>query len=105
VTPSISDKPTLSRYEIAVDGAVVGFVTYKRSPGQIAFIHTETEPGHKGEGLGSRLVRSVLDTARADGLAVLPFCPFVRGFIQRHREYAELVPAGRRAEFGLAEPT
>lgn len=42
-----------------------------------------------------------LDDARERGLAVLPFCPFVRAHIQRHREYADLVPAARRGEFDL----
>jgi predicted GNAT family acetyltransferase len=34
-------------------------------------------------------------------LEVLPFCPFVNGYIQRHREYAELVPRVYRKGFGL----
>jgi hypothetical protein len=32
---------------------------------------------------------------------VMPFCPFINGFISRHREYAELVPAEHRERFGL----
>jgi hypothetical protein len=37
-------------------------------------------------------------------LAVLPYCPFVQGFIDRHREYLDLVPAERRAHFALDRP-
>jgi hypothetical protein len=33
---------------------------------------------------------------------VLPFCPFIRGYIQRHPAYLDLVPGDRRAEFQLA---
>jgi hypothetical protein len=33
---------------------------------------------------------------------VLPFCPFIRGYIQRHPAYLDLVPDDRRAEFELA---
>jgi predicted GNAT family acetyltransferase len=47
------------------------------------------------------LIAGALDAARAEGLAVLPFCPFVRRFIDEHREYLDLVPAQRRAEFKL----
>ena len=43
----------------------------------------------------------VLDEAREAGTAVLPFCPFVNGYISRHREYVELVPEEFRTEFGL----
>jgi len=41
--------------------------------------------------------------ARRDGLSVLPFCPFVRGYIARHPEDVELVPADLRAHFDLAD--
>jgi aryl-alcohol dehydrogenase-like predicted oxidoreductase len=46
-------------------------------------------------------LETIADIARAQGLAVLPFCPFVRGFIDGHREYLDLVPVERRAKFGL----
>ena len=100
---TVVDVPDRSRFEIERDGAVLGFARYRRRPGVIAFLHTEVEPGHEGEGLGGTLVREALDAARAEGAEVLPFCPFVRAFIERHREYADLVPAARRAEFGLAD--
>lgn len=100
---TVTDAPDRSRFEIALDGTVVGFAQYRRRPGGIAFIHTEIEPGHEGEGLGTALVSAALDAARAEGAEVLPFCPFVRSFIEEHREYADLVPTGRRAEFGLAD--
>ncbi|HEX7428798.1 MAG TPA: GNAT family N-acetyltransferase, partial [Mycobacterium sp.] len=79
----------------------LGFAEYRRRPGIISFIHTEIDPARNGEGLGTLLVKTALDTARAEGLAVLPYCPFVQGFIDRHREYLDLVPAERRAKFAL----
>ena len=103
MAPTVTDVPSRDRFEIAVDGVTVGFTQYRRTPGEIAFMHTEIDPGHEGEGLGATLVATALDAARADGLDVLPFCPFVRGFIDRHREYADLVPTRRRARFGLDE--
>ena len=99
--PTVTDVSDRRRFEIAVDGAVLGFAEYRRRPGVISFIHTEIDPAHKGEGLGTLLVKSALDTARAEGLAVLPYCPFVQGFIDRHREYLDLVPVERRAKFAL----
>ena len=87
MAPTVTDVSDRRRFEIAVDGAVVGFAEYRRRPGVISFIHTEIDPAHKGEGLGTLLVKTALDTARAEGLAVLPYCPFVQGFIDRHREY------------------
>jgi predicted GNAT family acetyltransferase len=63
------------------------------------------DPHHRGgEGclsLASKLVRTALSEARSDGLAVLPFCPFVRGYIAGHSEYLDLVPEDTRARFEL----
>jgi uncharacterized protein len=98
----IADAPARSRFEVHVDGALAGFAQYLRRPGVIAFTHTEIDPGFEGHGLGSRLARTALDAARSEGAAVLPFCPFVRGYIAGHREYLDLVPPERRAEFELA---
>ena len=63
--------------------------------------HTETDDRFRGHGLASQLVRTTLDQARARHLAVLPYCPFVRSWLTEHREYADLVPAGKRDQFGL----
>ena len=101
LAPTVTDVSDRKRFEIAVDGAVLGFAEYRRRPGIISFIHTEIDPARNGEGLGTLLVKTALDTARAEGLAVLPYCPFVQGFIDRHREYLDLVPAERRAKFAL----
>jgi predicted GNAT family acetyltransferase len=98
---TIADDPAAHRYELRVGDAVAGFVQYRRRPGLIAFIHTEIDDRFEGRGLGGTLIAAVLDIARAEGTAVLPFCPFVNGYIDRHPEYAELVPADFRAEFGL----
>lgn len=100
-TIAVSDAPERERYEIRVEGELAGFATYKARPDQIAFKHTEIDDRFEGQGLASKLIAFALDDARGRGLAVLPFCPFVRAYVQRHREYAELVPEDRRAEFEL----
>ena len=51
-----------------------------------------------GQGLGGVLVRAALDRARERGLAVLPQCPFVRGWIAKHPDYADLVRSRARRE-------
>jgi predicted GNAT family acetyltransferase len=64
-------------------------------------MHTEIDQAFEGQGLGSRLIGFALDDASRRELAVLPFCPFVRAYIERHPSYLELVPASRRKAFGL----
>ena len=90
-----------SRFEIRVDGETAGFAAYHRRPGVIAFTHTEIDPRFEGHGLASQLIKTALSEARAEGAAVLPFCPFVRGYIAGHPDYLDLVPEGMRATFGL----
>jgi uncharacterized protein len=97
----IIDDPDNHRYEIRVSDELAGFVQYRRRPGLIAFIHTEIDTRFEGQGLGSQLIAGVLDEARSAGVAVLPFCPFVNGYISRHPSYVDLVPEEFRAEFGL----
>lgn len=100
--PTVVDAPAAHRFEVWVDGAPAGFAEYRRRGGAVAFTHTVVEDGYAGGGVGSALVRGALDAVRAEGSSVLPFCPFVRGYIQRHPGYVDLVPAERRAQFGLA---
>jgi uncharacterized protein len=98
---AVSDVPKRKRFEVTVDGELAGYLVYRARKGIIALIHTEVDERFEGRGLGSRLARTALDQARAKGLAVLPFCPFVNEWMQRHREYTNLVPAAYRAEFDL----
>jgi predicted GNAT family acetyltransferase len=97
----IADNTDGRRYEIQVDGELAGFLTYRPHARLIELVHTEIDEEFEGRGLGSQLISFALDDARERGLAVLPFCPFVNDYIQRHRQYVELVPQGRRADFEL----
>lgn len=98
---TVADNPAEQRYEVRADGELAGFAQYRAGRDQIAFTHTEVDDRFAGQGLASRLIAFALGDARERGLAVLPFCPFVRAYIQRHAEYVDLVPAGRRGEFEL----
>jgi predicted GNAT family acetyltransferase len=98
----VTDVPEHHRFEVRVGGDLAGFAEYRRRKRLIAFTHTLIDPRFEGQGLGGQLVRTALDASRAAGLAVLPFCPFVRGYIAGHASsYLDLVPEGQRADFDL----
>ncbi|MGP4003487.1 GNAT family N-acetyltransferase [Streptomyces sp. 8N706] len=99
--PDIADNPGKSRFEILDGDELVGFAEYHRYRDELALTHTEIASRFEGRGMGGQLVRTVLDTAREQHLAVLPYCPFVRGWIGKHPEYRELVPSGEHERFGL----
>jgi uncharacterized protein len=86
----VMDNAQSQRYEIRRDGRTLGFAAYQKADRLIVFTHTEIEPGLEGQGLGSRLVRGALDDVRAQGLPVLPICPFVQQWMSRHPDYLDL---------------
>src|SRR3954451_8753881 len=97
--PRVVDNPGAGRFEVLVDGEVAGFAEYRRTTSSVAFTHTVVDPPYECRGLGSVLARGALDAPRYAGSPVLPYCPFIRGYIQRLPAYHDLVPADRRAEF------
>jgi uncharacterized protein len=97
----VADNPDKSRYEALADGELAGFINYHLSHNAVALTHTETESRFRGKGIGARLVQSTIDDIAARGLGVLPFCPFVRSWLDEHPEYVKLVPEDRRPEFDL----
>jgi uncharacterized protein len=101
VDTKVVDNPERHRFEIYADGELAGFTAYRPQEREYAFTHTEIDPSYEGKGLGSVLARGALDEMRARGLGVLPYCPFVRRFVQRHPAYLDLVPPAMRGRFGL----
>lgn len=92
MTDTVSNNPARKRYELAVDGHIAA-TYYEIAGGVITFIHTEVPPELGGKGVGSRLIRGALDQVRADGLKVIAQCPFVKAFIEKHPDYADLLKA------------
>lgn len=79
------------RYEILVDGAVVGHLATKERPNAVILVHAETDPAMQGRGLAAQLVGAALDDLRARGKRVVVRCPYTRDFIDEHPEYADLL--------------
>jgi predicted GNAT family acetyltransferase len=90
-----------SRFELQIDGEVAGYLVYRRDGDSVSFLEVTTDPRRAGQGLGLVLVRQALNAVSAEGLSVLPVCPFVRDFIRRHPVYLDVVPADLRERFEL----
>ena len=99
---SVVDVPERGRFEIRQGERVVGLASYHVDNGQMTLPHTEVDPGVGGRGMGSALVAGVLDAARERGVHVLPYCSFIRHYIQQHPDYVDLVREADRPHFGLA---
>jgi predicted GNAT family acetyltransferase len=94
---AVRDNSAARRYELVVEGDVVGELLYRAFPDRIVLVHTEVLSSVEGRGFGARLVAGALDDIRARGLRVVPMCPFVRSYIRRHPEYDDLVVAEEQA--------
>ena len=88
---NVRDNTELHRFELDTDGHIA-FSNYRRSGNVLTVLHTEVPKQLEGRGIGSALVRGLLDIARAQGLKVDALCPFVKGYLDRHSEYADLRP-------------
>lgn len=89
--PEVHDEPKSCRWVALVEGVRAGVADYTLADGVLTLTHTVVESAYEGRGVGSALVRTALDSARDRGLSVVPSCPFVAGWIQKHPDYADLV--------------
>ncbi|MGB9058330.1 MAG: GNAT family N-acetyltransferase [Pseudolabrys sp.] len=90
MTSNVRDNTERNRFELDADGHIA-FSNYKRADGVLTILHTEVPKALEGRGIGSALIRGVLDTARRQGLKVITVCPFAKSYIERHPEYADLL--------------
>ncbi|MGH9216690.1 MAG: GNAT family N-acetyltransferase [Acidimicrobiales bacterium] len=89
----VRDAPDRQRYEALVDGTLAGFVVYRDYGGARVFTHAEVFPAFEGRGVGSALARGALDDVRASGGSIVAQCSFIRIYIERQPEYADLIDA------------
>ena len=99
VSQVVADNPSESRFELRVDGKLVGWSEYRPAGDSVIVAHTEIDERREGEGLGSALVRGTLDHIRSSGKTVIPTCPFTAAYIGRHPEYLDLLAPSLRGQF------
>lgn len=89
---TVTNAPAQTRYEAHIDGDLAGFAEYELGDGRITFTHTEVGDEYGGRGVGGALARGALDDVRATGgRTVVPQCEFIKGWIDKHPDYADLL--------------
>jgi predicted GNAT family acetyltransferase len=91
MTNTIDFNANEHRYEIHVDGTLAGFSHVRENDEAVTFTHTEIFDQFEGQGLASELVTWALDDVRARGKKVVALCPYVKRYIQKHPDYADLL--------------
>ena len=79
-----------NRYDGTFEGKLVGFIDYVPQGDVVELPHTEILPEYEGQGVGGKLVSATLDHLRAIDKKVIPSCPFVDSYIEKHSEYQDL---------------
>jgi uncharacterized protein len=79
------------RYELWRGDRRLAFVNYRPKHDSLVFLHTEVDPELEGQGVGKQLIGLALDDVRRKGLSVIPLCPFVAHFVEKHDAFADLV--------------
>ena len=95
MTADLRDNIEKHRYELDIDGHVAFVVYRRRGDGTVTLVHTEVPEELGGRGVGSTLVRAVLEKVGADRLKVVATCPFVSAWMKKHREYDDLLATPR----------
>lgn len=85
--PDIVLNEQAQRFEAAGEPDIA-YLTYERSGDRMTLVHTEVADDLEGRGLGSALVRTALDHADAADLTIVPQCPFVSSWLERHPDRA-----------------
>ncbi|MBF4562732.1 N-acetyltransferase [Microbacterium sp. VKM Ac-2870] len=91
------------RYEILVDGEIAGFTEFEEdAEGRLVFPHTEIDPAYGGRGLGTKLVASAMADEATRGDVIVPECPFIVTYLQKH-DVPGLQIAWRERDIEIAE--
>jgi predicted GNAT family acetyltransferase len=85
--PKVVINDDLGRFESTVGGETA-FLTFHRNGRRLVLNHTEVPSSLEGHGVGAAIVRAALEYARANDLIVVPECPFVRSYLDRHPDEA-----------------
>lgn len=97
---TVTDNVAASRYEVNLDGETA-FAEYRLAEGIIILPHTVVPPAFEGKGVGSALAKAALGRARAEGRKVVPTCPFMAAYIQKHPEWHDIVHETHKARLGI----
>ena len=86
----VTDNKEKNRFETETDGHKV-IIEYSVKPGILSLNHTEVPKELSGQGLASEMTEKVLLQIELRGLKVIPVCPFIKKYIDKHPEWKSIV--------------
>lgn len=85
------DGPSKGRYVIRIDGHEAEMTYTRVGTSQIIIDHTGVPDALRGRSLGPALVRRGVEDARAEGIKIIPLCPFAKAQIARHEDWQDVL--------------
>lgn len=101
----VADNLDVHRYELRVSGEPVGTLDYRVLGRRRVLGHTEVLESHRGQGLSTVLIKSVLDRLLSDHTPITNYCPVVKTYIERHPQYLQIVDKQHPGNISLPEAT
>lgn len=87
----VKDNHHHHRFELELDGKM-SIVEYQDvADDTLALTHTEVDASLEGQGVGSYLVKEVLEYVERNNLKIVPLCPFITVYLKRHPEWNRVV--------------
>ena len=83
------------RFEVALP-AGLGHADYRRVGSTLHMVHTEVPDPGQNRGVAASLVAAALDYAKANGLRIVPMCPYVRAYMRKRPETHDLLAPGTK---------
>ena len=90
IHPEVVHNAARQRFEATVEGLLCR-CDYQMSGDAMMLVHTEVPRPLEGRGIAAALVRATLDHARERGYKIVPACSYVRTYMRRHPDTAELL--------------
>ncbi|GAA0873189.1 GNAT family N-acetyltransferase [Gangjinia marincola] len=72
----------------------IAFIEYIEAKNAVYLTHTEVPASLEGRGIGSKLIKNVLDILMEKDAKLAPLCPFVAAFIRKNPVYKSLLASG-----------
>ena len=89
--PDVQHDATARRFSIALPEGMAYLAYAPAGEGTIDLQHTIVPPEAQGHGIASALALAAFEHARANGLRVIPSCPFVSEWLEGHADQRDLV--------------
>ncbi len=99
-TVTVINNTQAHRFEVTLGGEVA-FAEYNLVDHGIILPHTLVPESFEGKGVASALAKTALGYAREHELKVIPTCPFMSAYIQKHPEWHDIVHDSFKAKLGI----